>query len=179
MSGDSQLATVKEHGVHDRMALPSAEGMTHCRTETTGHGRDGDKTHSATAIFLLKHLAQIGRQNIRFDKGVAEIGNTNRTGCCGKLVECLIEPRHATHGRIAVIFNARHARTAGVHKGGLHLRRRGQQTVRLTHRLGRTTHVPQDIHTPQHTATHRNTWQQMHQQQCTPYDKRQQTRIFQ
>ena len=49
------------------MALPSAEGMTHCRTETTGHGRDGDKTHSATAIFLLKHLAQIGRVLRRVD----------------------------------------------------------------------------------------------------------------
>ena len=164
MSGDSQLATVEEHGVHDRMALPSAEGMTHCRTETTGHGRDGDKTHSATAIFLLKHLAQIGRQNIRFDKGVAEIGNTNRTGCFGKLVECLIEPRHATHGRIAVIFNARHARTAGVHKGGLHLRRRGQQTVRFffRHRLG-AAHIAQQVHTPQRVFAHRDAWQPLHQ----------------
>ena len=179
MSGDSLLATVEEHGVHDRMALPSAEGVTHRRAETAGHGGDGDKTYSATAISFLEHLTQIGCQNIRLDKGVAEVGDTNRTGCFGKLVECLIEPRHATHGRVAVIFNARHAYATGIHKGGLHLRERRQQTVRLTHRLGRATHVTQNIHTPQHAATHRYTGQQMHQQQSSPYDESQQTRIFQ
>ena len=163
MSGNTLLLAVKESRVHYRMALPTTKRMAHSRAESTGHGSNGYKTYSATTIFILQHIAQIRSKNIRFNEGISENGNTYPAGALRQFIQSPVKRCHATQSRVAVVFNARHTRTAGIHKSRFHLRRGRKQTVRFFRNIFLSTHVTQQVDTPHHVFTYRKTGQEVHQ----------------
>ena len=163
MSGNTLLFTIKESRIHYRMALPTTKRVAHGRTESTGHRSNGNKTYSATTIFILQHIAQIRSKNIRFNEGISENGNTHLTGTLCQFIQSPVKRCHAAQSRITVVFNARHTRTAGIHKCRFHLRRRRKQTVRFFRNIFLSTHVTQQVDTPHHVFTYRKTGQEVHQ----------------
>lgn len=52
--------------------------MTYRRTIAAGHRSYGDKAYTTSAETLLQHLAQIGCENIRLNKGITEHSYTNQ-----------------------------------------------------------------------------------------------------
>lgn len=121
------FATVEEYGVRNGMALPAAKAVPHCRPIAVDRRSNRHETYPAAAITLLQHRTQVGRQDIRLDERISEIGDTHRTGLCRQLIQRAIERCHAAQGGVAVILNAGHAAATGIHKGGLHFRGGGNR----------------------------------------------------
>ena len=163
MSGNTLLLAVKESRIHYRMALPTTKRVAHGRAESAGHRSNGNKTYSATTIFILQHITQIRSKNIRFNEGISENGNTYLTGTLCQFIQSPVKRCHATQSRVAVVFNARHTRTAGIHKCRFHLRRRRKQTVRFFRNIFLSTHVTQQVDTPHYVFTYRKSGQKVHQ----------------
>ena len=178
MARNTLLATVEEYGVRNGMALPAAKAVPHRRPIAVDRRSNRHEAYPAAAITLLQHRTQVGRQDIRLDERISEIGNTHRTGLYRQLIQRAIERCHAAQGGIAVILNAGHAAATGIHKGGLHFRGRRQQTVRFAHDFRHGTHIAKYVYPPQHMAPYRAPRQQVQQQKYRQHNKHQPTCMF-
>ena len=168
---------VKAQTVCPGMALPAVESMAHGRTETVGLRGNVYIAHAAATITLLQQVAQIGRENISFDKRVAKVGNAHGPAAC--LVQGTVEGFHTPVRAVAIVFNAGHARRTGVHKGRLHLGWRGQQRVGFVYGWGKAAHIRQQVHAPHPMSAHLRRGQKVHQQQGSQHQASQQGGISQ
>ena len=80
MARNTLFATVEEYGVRNGMALPAAKTVPHRRPIAVDRRSNRHEAYPAAAITLLQHRTQVGRQDIRLDERISEIGDTHRTG---------------------------------------------------------------------------------------------------
>lgn len=98
------------------MALPAFEGMFYCRTESGYPGGYRHIAYSPASELPLKQGPQVGCQDIAFDKGIAEIGDTHRSAQGGSVLQGFVKCSHSQSEGIGIIFNAGHAGLAGIYK---------------------------------------------------------------
>ena len=145
------------------MTRPSAKRMTYRRTIAAGHRSYGDKAYTTSAETLLQHLAQIGCENIRLNKGITEHSYTNQATLGLNFVQRTIKRSHPSHRRVTIIFDTRHPAAARIYKCRFHNRDRRQTVchyfifIRFRH-----TDITQQIDTPHRMSVDRYSRQPVH-----------------
>ena len=173
--GYALQAAVKVQAVRPGVALPAAEGVAHGGPEGVRPRSDVHIPHPTSAVALLQAFAQVGRQYVALDEGVAEVGNAHRP--LPGLVQRPVESLHAPARTVAIVLDARHSRRARVGPDGLDTGRRGQQRVGR-HRPARLgAHVGQQVYAAHPVPAHLHGRQEVQQEQGRQHQAGQPGRI--
>ena len=78
MSGDYAERAVVGTATHRAKSPPATKSVNHRAAETCNLRSSSNKSHAATAVAVLKHIAQVGSEDIALDKRIAKHGDAHR-----------------------------------------------------------------------------------------------------
>ncbi len=146
---EAEAGTTVLSFVQNAEVVPSSRLLAYCRA-VVGIGRvDVKETYAASAEAFLQFAAKRFGDDVRFYKGVAEVGYAHRTSQFVDVAERFIKWGHTALAFVGKVLNADHAFGAGVLKGRFHFGGVGQRTVCIVvfgeHVFGE--HVGKESHT--------------------------------